>query len=195
MQERIKIVLLVRIPGLLQKAEIVELRKRPVVGRRRRLGKELVGKSQPPSDNDDPAVRQDLVRGVPPPLPELPAQLRPVGAEVVARPELTDPTNAVSVTAGLDENSVSVDGAGGAPRVGADSERTEGVGDDVVEKGVSGAVGSVGFGRANAFAAGEGEIGGTHVGPVEDYDLVVFEELHVHGRDSDARMEKIPVAA
>lgn len=46
-----------------------------------------------------------------------------------------------------------------------------------------------------AAAAGEGDVGGTKVGAVEDDDAVVVEELHVHGRDADAGLEERPSAA
>lgn len=65
--------------------------------------------------------------------------------------------------------------------------RAEGVGSDVVEDGVGGAI--FGFDVlvvVAALAGGEREVGEAEIGAVEHDDLVVLEDLHVHGGDADA---------
>lgn len=41
----------------------------------------------------------------------------------------------------------------------------------------------------SAFAGGEGEVGEAEVGAVKDDELVVVEELHVHGGDANGFLE------
>lgn len=45
-----------------------------------------------------------------------------------------------------------------------------------------------------ARAVGEGEVGGAEIGTVEDDEVVVVKELHVHGGDADAFVEETPLA-
>lgn len=74
--------------------------------------------------------------------------------------------------------------------------RAEGVGSDVVEDGVGGAI--FGFDVlvvVAALAGGEREVGEAEIGAVEHDDLVVLEDLHVHGGDANAFLEEDPVPA
>ena len=43
-------------------------------------------------------------------------------------------------------------------------------------------------------AHGEGDVGGPRVGAVEHEDEVAGEDLHVHRRHADARVEELPLA-
>lgn len=70
-------------------------------------------------------------------------------------------------------------------------------GSDVVEDGVGGAVfgphphgGLVVVVVEAALAVGEGEVGVAEVGALKHDDLVVVEDLHVHGRDAYAFLEE-----
>lgn len=47
---------------------------------------------------------------------------------------------------------------------------------------------------AAAQTRGERDVGGTVIGAVEHDDLVVAQELHVHGGDADACLQQLPVA-
>lgn len=194
MQEGIKIVLLVRVGGLCQEAEVVSLGRHVVS-----LGVELVGESSPPSDDDDASVGQDLRGGVPAAVGKVDRELGPLAFSVVARGDCADFSDARAVPASLNEGAVGVQCARGAPRVGADVEGADITGNDVVLEGVGGAVcdGSVAVVGvvvlAAAGAGGEGEVGEAHVRTVEEDDFVVLEELHVHCRDSDTFVEKNPL--
>lgn len=97
---------------------------------------------------------------------------------------MENPDAALSVVeaAGLDQATVLCYGSGGAPDVGLDHERAEGVGGDVVFGGVGGAVDFEGgfFGVVAALAFGQGQVRFAEVGAVKEDDAVVVEELHVH---------------
>ncbi|CAL9063442.1 unnamed protein product, partial [Musa banksii] len=112
----------------------------------------------------------------------------------VAGVKVSDGALAIVRAAGLDQAAVGGDGAGGAPGVGEDGERADGVGGHVVLGGVGGAVDGEGpvAGVVPAAAAGEGDVGGAKVGAVEDDDAVVGQQLHVHRRHADAGLEKLP---
>jgi len=140
-------------------------------------------------------VREFLVGGVPAAGGEAVGEFLPVAGG--AREEFSHSSFAVVEAAGLNERAVGGDGGGGAPYVGLDEAGAEGVGGDVVFDGVGGAVCFDDlFARVvAAAAAGEGEVGEAEVGAVEDEDGVGVEELHVHGDNADASLEKLPLAA
>lgn len=165
------------------------------------MGKEFVVELFAAANYNDPAVWQDVIGCVPSPDSQVRRELHPVRVIVSGAAmdsgdgeggggKEADFAVAGVVATGLDEGAVGVDGAGGAPDVRPDGEGTEGVGGGVVEDGVGGAVELDGFVIAAAgFSGGEGEVGGAEVCPVEDDDLVVVEELHVHGGDADGFLE------
>ena len=46
----------------------------------------------------------------------------------------------------------------------------------------------------HAIYGGEGQVGESKVGAVEDDDAVVVEELHVHGDNADVFVEELPLS-
>ena len=75
--------------------------------------------------------------------------------------------------------------------VGGQRVQVQHVGAEVQEHRVSRAVGAVGGGRARR-QRGQRDVGGPRVGAVEHQDEVPRQQLHVHRRDADARMEELP---
>ncbi|KAI8002358.1 hypothetical protein LOK49_LG08G00343 [Camellia lanceoleosa] len=121
----------------------------------------------------------------------------PVTIKTITGLEKSDSTITVVETASLNQTAVRGERAGGAPDVGEDGERAEGVGDDVVFDGMGSAVGFQNdvVGVESAFVVGERDVGGAEVGAVEDYDTVVGEELHVHGSYANVVFEEGPPAS
>lgn len=146
------------------------------------------------ADDDLPPVREFLVGGVPAARGEAAGDFFPVAGG--AREECSHSPFAVVEAAGLNQRSVGGDGGGGAPYVCLKEKRAEGVVGDVVFDGVGGAVcfDDLFVRVVAAAAAWEGEVGEAEVGAVENEDSVGVEELHVHGDNADAFLEKLPLA-
>ncbi|KAK1307451.1 hypothetical protein QJS10_CPA10g00445 [Acorus calamus] len=83
--------------------------------------------------------------------------------------------------AGLEEGAIGEGGGGGAESVREEMSRGEGNDGGVKEEGVGSAVG----GGGGAKDGGVGEKEGAKGGAVEDEDLVIAEEVHVHRGDVD----------
>lgn len=106
---------------------------------------EFYARGSSAADDDDGAVRQNLIRGVPSALGELnifkflpiTTERSRVGRSSDTRSELADFLEAVEVAAGVEEGAVGEELAGGAPGVGEDHEGSDGVGGEVEEDGVS----------------------------------------------------------
>jgi len=193
-QEGVKIVLLaaVGVTREFQEGEVVERRAGDVV-----FGEEFVGEGVAATDDDDFARGKDLVGGVPAAVGEVVvAEFAPVAGVVLgAGGEGAEGGVAVVEAASLEEGAVGGEGPGGAPGIGAEGEGAEGVVGEVVEDGVGGAVELEGevAGVEAAAVVGEGDVGGAEVGAVEDDDLVVVHDLHVHGGDAYAPLQLHPV--
>jgi len=182
-EERVQVVLGVGLRRLVQERE--ERQRRRVVVR------EVLEVELPAAaEDEDAAVGEDHVGGVPPPRGEERGELDP------ARGRGEEPRDAVAAgeAAGLEERAVGEQGTRGAPWVGGERVRVEHVGAEVQEHRVRRAVGGaavVGGGRARRLR-GEGDVGRTRVGAVEHEDEVTREQLHVHRRHADARVEELP---
>ena len=96
MKKGIKIVLFVRISRLRQESE-VENRFSGI------LGVKLVGEGSSSADDDDPAVGENLIGGVPPARGEIRSVLNPIARNAFARCEYPYSSFADAVTAGLDQ--------------------------------------------------------------------------------------------
>ena len=140
----------------------------------------IVGLVDAPNDND-PAVRQDLVCAVPPLDKEASGgALHPViGGSCADAPE---DFGALIVTAGLLQCAVRQEGAGGAERVGEEEQRANGIGEGVILHRVCGAVVlEIEFlGVVAARAIGEGDLRLPEVGSVVEDHLVCVHGCHVH---------------
>ena len=97
MKKRIKIVLFVRISRLRQESENEN-------GFSRILGVKLVGEGSSPSDDDNPAVGENLISGIPPARGEIRSVLNPITRNAFARCEYPYSSFADAVTAGLDQS-------------------------------------------------------------------------------------------
>lgn len=120
MHERIEIVFFKWVSGLHQEREVY------VVSLLRILGVEFIGEEPSSTDDDDSAIGDNLVARIPSPVLERARELNPIARIVITGGESANHAFTFSVTAGLDESAVGVEGAGGAPGVGEDEKRAGG---------------------------------------------------------------------
>ena len=179
-------------------ADFGEERERTRSVRPRRV--ELDGGCGAAADDDDGAVGEDLVSGVPAAGEELGGvELLPVaGRKSViegAGAESADLLEAVLVAAGLEKSAVGEELAGGAPGVGLDLERAELAGGGVEVDGVRVAVqlGEELIGGVDAAARRrELQPGRADVGAVEQHHRSEARDGAVHGRDAGVLHQQLP---
>lgn len=124
MEERVQVALRLAVVRLNQERELEDRGGRVMVS-----GEELAGELAAAADDDDSAVREDLVGRVPAADGQVGGLLHPIG-EGGGRKE-TDCAVAALETSGLEEGAVGEESAGGAPGVGEDRERADGGGGEV----------------------------------------------------------------